>query len=55
MGNDSAEERLKTMLHALRQVDDSDVLVLQDQLGLTTAIVMQTKVQKIMFDHWGET
>ncbi|KAE9183756.1 hypothetical protein PF005_g21954 [Phytophthora fragariae] len=55
MGNDSAEVRLKTMLHALRQVDDSDVLVLQDQLGLTTAIVMQTKVQKIMFDHWGET
>ncbi|KAE9163836.1 hypothetical protein PF004_g30020 [Phytophthora fragariae] len=55
MGNDSAEERLKTMLYALRQVDDSDVLVLQDQLGLTTAIVMQTKVQKIMFEHWGET
>ncbi|KAE9271459.1 hypothetical protein PF001_g28369 [Phytophthora fragariae] len=55
MGNDSAEERLKTMRHALRQVDDSDVLVPQDQLGLTTAIVMQTKVQKIMFDHWGET
>ncbi|ETO73167.1 hypothetical protein F444_10858 [Phytophthora nicotianae P1976] len=55
MGGDSAEVRLKDMLHALRQLDDSDVLVMQDQIGMTTGIILQTKVQKLMFERWGET
>lgn len=55
MGRDSAEIRLKDMLHALRQLDGSDVLVMQDQIGVTTGIVLQTKVQKLMFERWGET
>ncbi|OWZ14076.1 hypothetical protein PHMEG_00012498 [Phytophthora megakarya] len=54
-GRDSAEELLKSMLHALRQVDGSDLLAIQDQMNVTTGIVMQTKVQKMMFENWGET
>ncbi|ETI54306.1 hypothetical protein F443_02848 [Phytophthora nicotianae P1569] len=52
-GQDSAEEMLKNMLHALRQVDGSDVLVMQDQMDATCGIVMQTRVQKMMFEQWG--
>ncbi|ETK85350.1 hypothetical protein L915_09809 [Phytophthora nicotianae] len=55
MGRDSAEDRLKDMLHALRQLDESDVLVMQDQMGLTTGVVMQSKLQKMMFERWVET
>jgi hypothetical protein len=55
MGQDSAEDRLKDMLHALRQLEGSDVLVLQDQMDATCGVVMQTKVQKLMFERWGET
>ncbi|ETM45192.1 hypothetical protein L914_09685 [Phytophthora nicotianae] len=55
MGRDSAEDRLKDMLHALRQLDESDVLVMQDQMGLTTGVVMQSKLQKMMFEPWVET
>lgn len=55
MGQDSAEDRLKDMIHALRQLDGSDVLVIQDQMDVTCGTVMQTKVQKLMFKHWGET
>ncbi|POM70692.1 Hypothetical protein PHPALM_12832 [Phytophthora palmivora] len=47
MAHDSGEDRLKDMLHALRQLEGSDVLVIQDQID--------TKVQKIMFERWGET
>ncbi|ETI41304.1 hypothetical protein F443_13454, partial [Phytophthora nicotianae P1569] len=43
------------MLHALRQLDGSDVKVIQDQMDTTCSIIMQTKIQKIMFERWGET
>eukprot|EP00644_Phytophthora_capsici_P018331 jgi/Phyca11/131867/e_gw1.119.35.1 len=43
------------MLHALRQLDGSDVLVMQHQMGVTSGVVMQTKLQKLMFQQWGET
>ncbi|KAG2806671.1 hypothetical protein PC111_g17264 [Phytophthora cactorum] len=43
------------MLHSLHQLDGSDVLVMQDQMDITSGIVMQTKVQKLMFERWGET
>lgn len=55
MGKDSGEDRLKNMLHALRQLDGSDVLVIQDQFDVTCGVVMQTKIQKMMFERWGET
>ncbi|ETM49617.1 hypothetical protein L914_06178, partial [Phytophthora nicotianae] len=55
MGQDSGEDRLKDMLHALRQLEGSDVQVIQDQMDMTCGIVMQTKVQKMMFERWGET
>ncbi|OWY97904.1 hypothetical protein PHMEG_00031452, partial [Phytophthora megakarya] len=54
MGQDSAEAMLKNMLHSLRQLEGSDVLVIQDQLDTTCGIVIQTKVQKMMFENWGE-
>ncbi|EGZ15401.1 hypothetical protein PHYSODRAFT_433742, partial [Phytophthora sojae] len=43
------------MLQAIRQLDGSDVLVIQDQMDVTCGIVMQTKVQKLMFERWGDT
>ncbi|KAG3225886.1 hypothetical protein PC129_g3537 [Phytophthora cactorum] len=36
-------------------LDDSDVLVMQDQMDVTCGIVMQMKVQKLMFAKWDET
>ncbi|KAF1776420.1 hypothetical protein GQ600_14850 [Phytophthora cactorum] len=32
MGQESGEDRLKDILHALRQIEGSDVLVIQDQM-----------------------
>ncbi|ETP37588.1 hypothetical protein F442_14606 [Phytophthora nicotianae P10297] len=54
MRQDLAQDRMKDLLHALRQLDGSDVLVIQDQLDITCGVLMQTKVQKMMFDRWGE-
>ncbi|KAG4244478.1 hypothetical protein PC116_g7728 [Phytophthora cactorum] len=54
MGQESGEDRLKDMLHALRQIEGSGVLVIQDQMDGTCGIVMQTKVQKMMFERWGD-
>ncbi|KAG2847078.1 hypothetical protein PC111_g946 [Phytophthora cactorum] len=55
MGQESGGDRLKDILHALLQIEGSDVLVIQDQMDGTCGIVMQTKVQKMMFERWGET
>lgn len=55
MGPDSAQDRMKDLLHALRQIEGSDVLVIQDQMDITCGAIMQTKVQKMMFERWGET
>eukprot|EP00644_Phytophthora_capsici_P012192 jgi/Phyca11/62339/gw1.38.383.1 len=43
------------MLHALRQLDGSDVPVIQDHFDVTCGVVMQTKIQKMVFERWGET
>ncbi|OWZ10497.1 Serine protease [Phytophthora megakarya] len=55
MGHDSVKDHMKNMLHALRQLDGSGVLVIQDQFDVTCGVVMQTKIQKMMFERWGET
>ncbi|RLN55814.1 hypothetical protein BBJ28_00014860 [Nothophytophthora sp. Chile5] len=55
LGKDSAEERLKNLLHGLVQQEGSDVLLIQDQMGVTCGIVMQTKVPKMFFERWGQT
>ncbi|KAG6580146.1 Zinc finger SWIM domain-containing protein 3 [Phytophthora cinnamomi] len=55
MGHGAAEARLKDLLQAIRQSDGSDVLVIQDQMDVTCGIVKQTKVQKLMFERWGDT
>ncbi|RAW31967.1 hypothetical protein PC110_g11685 [Phytophthora cactorum] len=54
MGQESGGDRLKDILHALLQIEGSDVLVIQDQMDGTCGIVMQTKVQKMMFERWGD-
>eukprot|EP00644_Phytophthora_capsici_P014788 jgi/Phyca11/124337/e_gw1.53.374.1 len=43
------------MLHALRKLEGSDEQVIQDQMDTTCGIAMQTKVQMMMFERWGET
>ncbi|KAE9264237.1 hypothetical protein PR003_g32872, partial [Phytophthora rubi] len=53
-GNSSAAERLKNLLHELKQVDGSEVLVRQDDLEITCGIVIQTRVQKLACEQWGE-
>ncbi|RLN56452.1 hypothetical protein BBJ28_00022527 [Nothophytophthora sp. Chile5] len=50
----SAQERLKDLLHSLKQIEDSEVLLIQDDLGITCGVVIQTGVQKMFFEHWGE-
>ncbi|POM71022.1 Serine protease family S01A [Phytophthora palmivora] len=50
----SAQVRLKNMLHALKQVNGSEVLVIQDDLDITCGIVLQTRLQKVVLKQWGE-
>ncbi|ETO73511.1 hypothetical protein F444_10545, partial [Phytophthora nicotianae P1976] len=49
MGVDGGEDRLKDML----QLDGSDVQVIQDHTA--RGIIIKTKIQKMMFERWGET
>ncbi|ETL38286.1 hypothetical protein L916_10116, partial [Phytophthora nicotianae] len=49
MGVDAGEDRLKDML----QLDGSDVQVIQDHTARD--IIIKTKIQKMMFERWGET
>ncbi|KAG6976182.1 hypothetical protein JG688_00001630 [Phytophthora aleatoria] len=42
------------MLHALQQLVGNDVLVIQDEVDVVCGVVMQTKVQKMTFERWGE-
>ncbi|RLN72463.1 hypothetical protein BBJ28_00019940 [Nothophytophthora sp. Chile5] len=50
----NAQDRLKNLLHSLKQVNGSEVLMIQDDLGITCGVVIQTDVQKVCFEHWGE-
>ncbi|KAF4322685.1 hypothetical protein JM18_003147 [Phytophthora kernoviae] len=43
------------MLHAPEQLDGRDVLLMQDQMDVTCGIVIQTKLQKMLFKGWGQT
>ncbi|OWZ06081.1 Serine protease [Phytophthora megakarya] len=54
LANNSAQERLKEMLHSLKQVEGSEVLLIQDDLDITCGIVLQTRVQKLALKLWGE-
>ncbi|OWY98354.1 hypothetical protein PHMEG_00030901 [Phytophthora megakarya] len=42
------------MLHSLKQVEGSEVLLIQDDLDITCGIVLQTRVQKLALEQWGE-
>ncbi|GMF20553.1 unnamed protein product [Phytophthora fragariaefolia] len=53
--NTSAEKQLMSMLDALHENDGHDVLVIRDQNDVTFGVVMQTAVQKIAFQQWGDT
>ncbi|TYZ62017.1 hypothetical protein PybrP1_006510, partial [[Pythium] brassicae (nom. inval.)] len=39
----------------LARVDDTDVMLIQDQLDVTCAIAIQTSAQKLMFKAWGQS
>ncbi|OWZ17886.1 hypothetical protein PHMEG_0008116 [Phytophthora megakarya] len=55
MGKASGEDCLKRMLLELVQLDRCDVLMMQEHMDVTCGIVMQTKLQKLMFAQWGQT
>ncbi|TYZ60743.1 hypothetical protein PybrP1_004930 [[Pythium] brassicae (nom. inval.)] len=56
LGGESAETGVKDMLTRLVEEDNSDILLLlQDQLDLICAIVIQTSAQRAVFKHWGHT
>ncbi|KAF1318594.1 Zinc finger swim domain-containing protein 3, partial [Globisporangium splendens] len=55
LGQSTAEVRVKAMLHAFVQTKGNDVLLVQDQMDITCAVVLQTSVQKAMFEQWGQT
>lgn len=55
LGKSSAEQRLKRLLDALADKDGSSVLLVQDQMSITSAIVIQTAMQKAIFAKWGES
>lgn len=52
--NTSSQDRLKTLLHNLKQVDGCEVLMIQDDIDITRGIVVQTQAQKLILDYWGE-
>ncbi|KAG6947742.1 hypothetical protein JG688_00015408 [Phytophthora aleatoria] len=43
----SAQERLKNLLHELKQEDGSGVLMIQDDLDIKCGVVIQTRVQSL--------
>ncbi|EGZ08890.1 hypothetical protein PHYSODRAFT_525775, partial [Phytophthora sojae] len=43
------------LLDTFVRVDDHDVLLLQDQMDITSVIAMQTAVQKTCFKQWGDS
>ncbi|KAG2948798.1 hypothetical protein PC117_g5734 [Phytophthora cactorum] len=49
--NPSAQERPKNLLHELKQVDGSEVLMTQDDWDITCGVVIQTRVQKLAFEQ----
>ncbi|ETO99770.1 hypothetical protein F441_22805 [Phytophthora nicotianae CJ01A1] len=53
LGKSSVEHKLKHLLDAVAE-QGSSVLLLQDQLDVTTAIVIQTAVQKRILREWGD-
>ncbi|TYZ67994.1 hypothetical protein PybrP1_007704, partial [[Pythium] brassicae (nom. inval.)] len=55
LGGESAETKLNEMLQDLARVDDTDVMLIQDQLDVTCAIAIQTSAQKLMFKAWGQS
>ncbi|ETP17548.1 hypothetical protein F441_08061 [Phytophthora nicotianae CJ01A1] len=53
LGKSSVEHKPKHLLDAVAE-QGSSVLLLQDQLDVTTAIFIQTAVQKRIFREWGD-
>lgn len=51
----SADKKLSSMLETLASFGDHDVPVLRDQNDITSGAVIQTAVQKLAFEQWGET
>ncbi|OWZ14242.1 Serine protease [Phytophthora megakarya] len=42
------------MLHSLKQVEGSEVLLIQDDSDITCGIVLQTRVEKLTLEQWCE-
>ncbi|KAE9282095.1 hypothetical protein PF001_g23482 [Phytophthora fragariae] len=52
--NTGFQDRLKTLLRNLKQVDGCEVLKIQDDIDITRGIIVQTQAQKLILDQWGE-
>ncbi|KAF1328639.1 hypothetical protein FI667_g6596, partial [Globisporangium splendens] len=54
-GGATAEDRFKTMIESFVRSDGNEILLVQDQMDITCAVVMQTAAQKQVFEHWGQS
>ncbi|ETP38984.1 hypothetical protein, variant [Phytophthora nicotianae P10297] len=48
-------ERTRVLLDTFVEEDNNDVLRVQDQMGITCVIAMQTSLQKKCFEQWGDS
>lgn len=53
-GKQAADKLLQTIIDAFAEYEGNGVTLLQDQLGITVGIVMQSAQQKLCFELWGE-
>ncbi|KAE9218678.1 hypothetical protein PF004_g13804 [Phytophthora fragariae] len=54
-GGGKAQTRLKVLLDTLAAEDGCEVMIIRDQMDVTCAIVLQSAVQKVAFEQWGES
>ncbi|KAG2950379.1 hypothetical protein PC117_g4483 [Phytophthora cactorum] len=53
LGRKFTPQQTKNLLK--RIVEGNEVMLMQDQFDVTCGIVIQTSVQKLCFEHWGQT
>ncbi|GMF15177.1 unnamed protein product [Phytophthora fragariaefolia] len=54
LGSSSTEERLKDLIMAFLEEDGNSCLIIQDEWGLASGIVVQSAAQKEVFQRWVE-
>jgi CBS-domain-containing membrane protein len=55
LGLDAADKHLMAMLRRFSMQDGNEVLVMHDQLKMVCGVVLQSRIQKVFIQQWGQT